>query len=256
MENTAAVRKTWISSAHRGVAVGKMHENTLSAFALAAEKGADMIETDARASRDGILIANHDPVVRGFDIDGRPVEYVVAETDASVLTRVILAPEDPRGPQYVPTLEQVLHLAYFTGMQVNIDLKEGAKNALPIAQTVRAMGLRGRTVYATNGAGTETILAILRLDPGARFIDTPKNYTAEKLYPVPDYPARCFAYTSDFSDENIARIRASGCMLASISLNAENAADGLRHHPDMAEYPHTSDFAAIDRMILSQTAVL
>ena len=34
-----------------------MASNTLAAFALAARKGADMIETDARMTRDGVLIA-------------------------------------------------------------------------------------------------------------------------------------------------------------------------------------------------------
>ena len=71
-----------------------------------------------------------------------------------------------------------------------------------------------------------------------------------------DYPAKCFVYTGDFSDENIAEIRESGCMLAAISLNAQNAPAAFRHHPDMAEYPHTSDFEAIDKDILSKWSTL
>ena len=35
-------------------------------------------------------------------------------------------------------------------------------------------------------------------------------------------------------------------MLAAISLNEENAKEAFRHHPDMAEYPHTSDFEKIE----------
>lgn len=240
------MRKTWISSAHQGFVMEKMHSNTLSAFELAAKKGADMIETDARASRDGVLIVNHDPVVRGFDEQGRTVEYVISETDASVLTSVILAPADPRGVQRVPTLAQALHLCYYTGMQINIDLKEGNKHAPDVARLVRAYGMRGRTVYATNGAGAATIADILTIDPDARFIDTPKNYTRDKLWEIKDYPKRCFAYTGDFSRDNIARIRDSGCLLACISLNEDNSACAFAHHPDMAEYPHTSDFEAID----------
>ena len=41
-------------------------------------------------------------------------------------------------------------------------------------------------------------------------------------------------------------------MLAAISLNTENAPAAFRHHPDMAEYPHTSDFEQIDRAILAE----
>ena len=40
-------------------------------------------------------------------------------------------------------------------------------------------------------------------------------------------------------------------MLAAISLNNSNAHAAFKHHPDMAEYPHTSDFEAIDREILN-----
>ncbi len=245
------MKKTWISSAHQGFVCDKMHSNTLSAIRLAAEKGADMIETDVRTTSDGVFVANHDPEVRGFDMTGAPVCLEISKTPADIITRVILAPEDPRGVQYVPTLEEILDLAYFTGIEVNIDLKEGMLHAEDIARTVCAHGMRGRVVYATNGAGAECILKILKIDPAARFIDTPANYTAAALASVPDYPAKCFAYTGDFSDENIAKIRKSGCMLAAISLNAENAPAAFRHRPDMAEYPHTSDFEEIDRQILA-----
>lgn len=245
------LRKTWISSAHQGVVLDKMHSNTLSAFQLAADMGADMIETDARCTKDGVLIVNHDPVVRGFNAEGQPVEYVVSETESDIITSVILAPDDPHGVQYVPTLRQALRLCYYTGMEVNIDLKEGAKHAAEVARLVCEYGLRGRAVYATNGAGTDTMLEIIRIDPKARFIDVLDNYSAGALSVIPDYPARCYIYTNNFSDDNIAKIRATGCMLASINLNLSNAAEGLRHHPDMAEYPHTSDFRAIDAMLLN-----
>ena len=235
---------TAITSAHQGFVQDGMRSNTLSAFWLAAQRGADMIETDARASLDGVLMVNHDPVVRGFDEAGRPVEYDIASTHSDVLRRVIMA-RDQYGTQYMPTLSQALELCYRTGMQVNIDLKNGAAHAEQAARMVCAHGLRGRCVYATNAAGADTINRILSIDPLARFIDTPANYTAEKLAAVPGYRGRCFAYTSDFSDENIERIRLSGCMLAAISISEKTILDALRHHPDMLEYPHTSDFYAI-----------
>ena len=244
--------KTWISSAHRGFVKEGMHANTLSAIFLAAQKGADMIETDVRTTSDGVFIANHDPDVVGFDKDRNEVRYDVNSTSAEVITSVILAPDDPYGVQYVPTLSQILDLAYFTGIRVNIDLKEGIAHAEEIAQMVCEHGMRGRVVYATNGAGADCINKILKIDPEANFIDRPCNYTAEKLATVADYRGKCFAYTSDFSDENIKKIRESGCKLATISLNEENAVAAFRHHPDMAEYPHTSDFEKIDKMILER----
>lgn len=247
-------RKRWITTAHQGF-IGDsalMRPNTLSAFLLAAEKGADMIETDARATKDGVLICCHDPVVRGFDERGEAIEYSISETDSAVITRVILTPNDPAGIQCVPTLEQALHLCYFTGMFINIDLKEKLLNAEKIAHLAAGMGLRGRTVYAPNGAGAEAMLRIMRIDPEAHFIDRPENFTAKALMNVPAYPSRCYAYTSDFSDETIAQIRESGCMLAAISLNRDKALAAFRHHPDMAEYPHLYDFNAIEKAVIGK----
>ena len=247
------LKKTWISSAHRGYVSDNMHENTLSAFKLAAEMGAQLIETDARTTKDGVVVANHDAEVRGYDKDGNKVEYIISNTDSNVITQVVLAPNDPNGVQYVPTLKEVLHLAYMTGMNVNIDLKEGIKHAEDIAKLVVSTGMRGRVIYATNGAGAEAILKILKIVPQAHFIDTVDNYCAENLQSVPDYPSKCFAYTCDFSQEVIASVRESGCMLACISIDKDNAIEAIKCHPDMMEYPHTSNFAEIDEMILSMS---
>lgn len=240
--------KTWISSAHQGFVKDGMHSNTLAAYFLAAEKGADMIETDARTTLDGVIIANHDPEVRGFDAQGEPVCYTVSKTPYSVISEVRLTREDKYFDR-VPTLEQTLRLAYYTGISVNIDLKEGMAHAVDIARLAVKNGMRGRVVYATNGAGTRAIKSILEIDPEARFIDTPNNFTREALSEIKNYASKCFAYTADFSDENIQKIRESGCMLAAISLNDANADMAFRHHPDMAEYPHVSDFEAIDKRI-------
>ncbi len=246
------MNKTWISSAHQGFVKENMHPNTLSAIKYAAEKGADMIETDVRTTVDGVFVVNHDDEIIGYDQDGNTVKYEISKTDSSFITKIILAPYDPQGIQYVPTLEQILNLAYYTGIRVNIDLKEGLLHAEDIAKAVCKSGMRGRVVYATNGAGAECILKILKIDPKAQFIDTVYNYTAENLSAIPDYPEKCFAYTDDFSDENIEKVRKSGCKLAAISLNENNAFEAFKHHPDMAEYPHTSDFEKIDKMIIEK----
>jgi len=248
-------RKTWISSAHQGFVAEGMCSNTLPAFLLAAQKGADMIETDARATKDGVLIANHDAEVRGFDRNGNTIEYVISETNYADIAALTLT-ADGNPDNRIARLSEVLHLAYFTGMCINIDLKNGITYAEQIAQLVVEHGMRGRTVYATNGAGAKAINAILKIDPEARFIDTKFNYTAEKLSGVNNYPSKCFVYTGDFSNENIEEIRKSGCMLATISLNEQNAEAAFKNHPDMAEYPHTSDFEKIDKAILSNVKYL
>ncbi len=249
MDKLSKKNKTWITSAHQGYVRDGVCPNTLLAYCIAAKKGADMIEVDARMTKDGVLIVNHDATVKGYSKEGKAVEYEISETDYDTISSVCLS-QNGESYNYVPTLDKALNLAYFGGMCINIDLKEGMLHAREIAREVVASGMRGRTVYATNGAGVEAIHAILEIDPDAFFIDTKANFTKEKLKDVVDYPAKCFVYTSDFSAENIAEIRESGCMLAAISINEKNAFMAFSHHPDMAEYPHTSDFESIDRSIL------
>jgi glycerophosphoryl diester phosphodiesterase len=49
-------KKNWITSAHRGFVDGALKENCLAAYYNAFLRGAEMIETDARLSSDGVLI--------------------------------------------------------------------------------------------------------------------------------------------------------------------------------------------------------
>lgn len=238
-------RKNWISSAHRGFVEGGLKENSLAAIYNAYLHGADMLETDARLTSDGVLIVNHDDTVKGFDEQGKPVTYVVAETPAEVICSVILSKDEKWGIQRIPTLEQVLHLAYNTGMLVNIDLKNGLQTAKQVAELVLKCGMIGKTVYALNGAGMEGIRTILEIDPDARFIDRGAAF-AETVKDFKERGKRCFCYTKDTSPENIDAIRSCGCLLALISLDENNFEASIACHPDMCEFLHTSDFRAIE----------
>ena len=58
--------------AHRG-ASGYLPETTLEAFQLAIDQGADVIEFDLISTKDGVLIARHDPeLARSTDVATRP----------------------------------------------------------------------------------------------------------------------------------------------------------------------------------------
>ena len=240
-------KKAWLTSAHRGFVDAILHENTLGAFYNAYLNGADMIEMDARLTKDGVLISNHDATAIGKDpATGKTVTYTVAETNADILCSLVLSQDDKWGIQKIPTLEQVLNLAYNTGMIVNIDIKNGLAGAELVAQTVLKCGMRGKVIYALNGSGIQAINKIIALDPDAKFIDKPENFTKEKLSTLEDYEKRCYAYTSDFSQTNIDSIRQTGCMLATISLNKTNFSQAIIHHPEMCEFPHTSNFKDIE----------
>ena len=87
-----------------------------------------MIETDARMTKDGVLIVNHDEDVKGYDEFGNEVKFVISETDYSVIRSISLLNKRVEENR-IPTLKEALNLAYFRGMCINIDLKEGIKNA-------------------------------------------------------------------------------------------------------------------------------
>ncbi|MCX7623324.1 MAG: glycerophosphodiester phosphodiesterase family protein [Thermomicrobium sp.] len=71
-------RRPWVI-AHRG-ASGLVPENTLTAFVLAAEQGADFVELDLRITRDGELVVCHDATLeRTTDGHGFVHEHTLAE---------------------------------------------------------------------------------------------------------------------------------------------------------------------------------
>lgn len=68
--------------AHRGASVDAP-ENTLDSFQLGLDQGADAIECDVRVSRDGELVAIHDPTVqRVAQVKGTVAEMSRAELNA------------------------------------------------------------------------------------------------------------------------------------------------------------------------------
>jgi len=94
---------------HRG-ASGHVTENTLEAFRLASELGAQMWELDTQLSRDGVVFVSHeDHLLRVFGADVR-----ISETSAADLARDF--------PQ-VPRFEEVAGLAQSLGAGLYVELK-------------------------------------------------------------------------------------------------------------------------------------
>ncbi|MBL0939646.1 MAG: glycerophosphodiester phosphodiesterase [Gemmatimonadaceae bacterium] len=87
---------------HRGASRDAC-ENTIRAFELALEQGADGIELDVHGSSDGILVVHHDPAIR-LDGPTSPLQPI-ASLPTSVLTAHRMASGDT-----IPTLESVFEL--------------------------------------------------------------------------------------------------------------------------------------------------
>jgi glycerophosphoryl diester phosphodiesterase len=84
--------------AHRGFSARHV-ENTLTAYRAAIAAGADLVESDARLSADGVVVTSHDADLSR--LNGQ--RLVVAETDSAVLAEVELP-----GGERMTTLEEVL----------------------------------------------------------------------------------------------------------------------------------------------------
>ena len=107
--------------AHRG-ASGYAPENTLEAFRLAMEQGADGIELDVHLTKDGEVVVIHDETIdRTGNGQGNVKDYTLEELKKFSFHNYM---EKYQGVQ-IPTLKEVLDLVKNSQMQVNIELKTG-----------------------------------------------------------------------------------------------------------------------------------
>ncbi len=104
---------------HRG-ASAYAPENTLEAFAMAAEMHAHGVELDVHVCRSGELVVTHDERVdRCSDGIGRVADLTLSELKKLHFNRT--HPEFPEAR--IPTLEEVFQLLEPTGLHINIELK-------------------------------------------------------------------------------------------------------------------------------------
>jgi len=123
--------------AHRG-ASHDAPENTLAAFRLAWEQGADGIEADFRLTRDGKIVCIHD------DTTGRTAGKPVTVADASLAELRLLDVGVGKGERWrgerIPTLEEIL-AELPTGKRIFIELKGGPEMVVPLRQILMALGI-------------------------------------------------------------------------------------------------------------------
>ncbi|MEX2207512.1 MAG: glycerophosphodiester phosphodiesterase [Myxococcota bacterium] len=137
--------------AHRGASVDEL-ENTLEAFALAIEQGADMIETDLHLLRDGVVALYHDD-----EIGGAPV---------ASLTLAELRERLPRAATLQETLDR-----FGERIAWNLEIKSPPAGDYPglerlVLDDVRRRGLLARTLFSSF---SDSVLARCReIEPLAR----------------------------------------------------------------------------------------
>ena len=152
--------------AHRGASAYRP-ENTLEAFALAVEQGADGIELDVHLTKDGYIVAAHDETLERVS-DG--TGYINNHT-LSDLKKLNFNKPFPEQPACViPTLDEVYSLLKDTALTLNIELKtnELLYPELPekLVNMEREYNMGGRVIYSS--FNHYSLVALKKLNPDAK----------------------------------------------------------------------------------------
>lgn len=123
--------------AHRG-ASAEAPENTIEAFDLAVELGADALELDVQCAADGTLVVIHDPTVDRTTVASGRVE----ELDAEELGRL-----------GVPALEAVLRR--YPGLEITVDVKRPSATSEVVALIGRLERTERTVLYVEDGTGLD-----------------------------------------------------------------------------------------------------
>ena len=166
--------------AHRG-ASAQAPENTLEAFRLGIEQGADALELDVRLSADGIAVVIHDPTIdRTTNGTGAVAGLSLEELQRS----------DAGGGARIPTLRAVLDS--FPSIPILLEVKAPEAQGAVATEIDRA-GARERVVIASF---QHRALEQLRQGPyliGADRRDVTALYTLGRLHLETASP-RCLCY--------------------------------------------------------------
>lgn len=135
--------------AHRG-ASAYAPENTLEAFQLAMDQGADGIELDVQLTKDGELVVIHDETIdRVSDGKGAVRDYTLEELKKFSVSNHFEQYPDVK----IPTLREVLELVKPGTMEINIELKTGIfwypEIERKVLELVKEEGMEDRIIYSS-----------------------------------------------------------------------------------------------------------
>ncbi|MCB5173958.1 glycerophosphodiester phosphodiesterase [Microvirga lenta] len=169
--------------AHRG-ASGYLPEHTLEAYKMAIEMGADFVEPDLVSTKDGVLIARHEPMLSGTtDVASRP-EFASRKT-----TRKVDGVDTTDWFAGDFTLAEIKQLRAKQAMSDRDQSKNGQFQIPTLKEVIDLVkaesGARGRTVGIAPETKHSTFHAALGLPLEDRLVETLKaaGWT-EKSHPV------------------------------------------------------------------------
>ena len=160
---------------HRG-ASGYLPEHTLEAYKLAIEQGADFIEPDLVVTKDGVLIARHEPMLGGTtDVGNKPEfasrkttrkvdgvdtndwfasDFTLAEIKTLRAKQSMAERDQSKNGQFaVPTLQEVIDLAKAESARVGRTIGIYPETKHPTFHTALGLPLEDRLLDALKAAG-------------------------------------------------------------------------------------------------------
>ena len=152
--------------AHRG-ASAYAPENTMEAFILAHQMGADGIELDIHLTLDGQIVVAHDETVDRCSYgSGRIIDKSLSD----LLLLDFSNGFDNYSNIKIPTLEEVLNFVSKTDMTVNIEIKSGIVIYEGIEEKVlnlvKKMELENRVIYSS--FNHYSLIVLRKLNPEAK----------------------------------------------------------------------------------------
>ena len=177
---------------HRG-ASGYLPEHTLEAYSRAIELGADLVEPDLVATKDGVLIARHEPnitsttnvatlpqfasrkttkKVDGFDETGWfASDFTLAEIKTlGALTTDAERPQQFNGLYKIPTLQEIIDLVKARRTSTGRDIGIYPETKHPTFHRALGLGLEDRLIATLTAAGWNSRTApvlVQSFEPGS-----------------------------------------------------------------------------------------
>ena len=235
---------------HRG-GVYYTPENTMPAFRYAVGAGYDMIETDPRITRDGVVVLMHDETINRTcrNPDGTRIDHPVRVSDCTYEELLqydagIAMGEEFRGTR-IPRLDELLALTDGTGITLSLD--KAIKNDCLDALIDVVLAHNTRVYFSTSSL--ERIRVIQTRIPDACFdydVNTEEDALREVVAAVRPENLIVWLYLDkpNFSwlvqkakatPENISRVRRFARLGIANVNNAIDVKEALEMHPDFLE---------------------
>lgn len=233
LESTANV----VSIAHRGYTAGGAAENTIPAFLAAKANGFLRIETDVRATSDGVLVCLHDTTIdRTSDGTGNISSMTYAEASAYNYGT-------EKYPATIPKFTDYLDVCKKTGIKPYIEIKN--QSLIPaIIASVKDYGLCNAATWIANSMDAlDTVLSAL---PNARIEilgidDSIITWAQQKI----SNGVEVIFYASNFASITAAQLEAIKNSGIIINVSASSETQILSINPYVSEVTTDNKLASV-----------